>query len=58
VLLGSDNLDSPEFREAHIDDLCVPIDPATLKGRLERAGLRGVIVETNPYAFRFVATAG
>ncbi len=58
VVLGSDNLDSPEFREAHIDDLCVPIDPATLKGRLERIGLRGVTIEQNPYAFRFVATVG
>lgn len=55
VVVGSDNLDSPEFRAAHKDDVCVPLDPATLPQRLDRLGLRNVLVETNPYAFRFVA---
>ncbi len=54
AVIGSDNLDSPEFREFHEDDICTPIDPAGLPARLEAAGLRGVVVETNPYAFRFV----
>jgi ubiquinone/menaquinone biosynthesis C-methylase UbiE len=58
VILGSDNLDSPEFRTFHEDDRCTPIDPATLRPRLERAGLRGIIIETNPYAVRFMATVG
>jgi SAM-dependent methyltransferase len=56
-VIGSDNLDSPEFREFHEGDDCVPIDPAELPARLEAAGLTDVRVETNPYAFRFVAYA-
>ena len=53
VVLGSDNLDSPIFRDGHVGDTCVPVDPAGLRERLEKAGLVGVVVETNPYAFRF-----
>lgn len=55
VFLGSDNLDSPEFREAHVDDICNPIDPASLPARLEAAGFTSIEVETNPFAFRFRA---
>ena len=55
AFVGNDNLDSPQVREAHVDDTCVPIDPATLAGRLEAAGFEAVEVETNPYAFRFRA---
>ena len=54
AVIGSDNLDSPEFREYHEGDICTPIDPADLPARLEAAGLRDVTVTTNPYAFRFV----
>jgi SAM-dependent methyltransferase len=57
VVIGSDNLDSPEFREFHEGDVCLPIDPAELPRRLEAAGLRDVRVETNPYAYRFVGYA-
>lgn len=53
TVMGSDNLDSPLFREGHIDDTCVPVDPAGLQKRLERIGLTDVVVETNPFAFRF-----
>ena len=53
MVMGSDNLDSPLFREGHIDDTCVPVDPAGLQKRLERIGLTDVVVETNPFAFRF-----
>jgi ubiquinone/menaquinone biosynthesis C-methylase UbiE len=53
IVVGTDNLDSPEFRQAHIDDICNPIDPATLAGRLAAVGLANVEVTTNPYAFRF-----
>ena len=55
MFVGSDNLDTPVFREGHIDDTCVPIDPATLTGRLEAAGFTVVEIETNPFAFRFAA---
>jgi ubiquinone/menaquinone biosynthesis C-methylase UbiE len=51
-VLSTDNLDSPEFRKGHIDDICNPIDPATLEHRLAAVGLTGVEITTNPYAFR------
>lgn len=53
-VMGSDNLDNPVFREGHVGDTCVPVDPAGLPARLERCGLTDIVVETNPYAFRFV----
>jgi len=39
-------------------DVCVPLDPNGLAERLERLGMREVVVETNPYPFKFVAKAG
>jgi ubiquinone/menaquinone biosynthesis C-methylase UbiE len=57
VVIGSDSLDSPEFREFHVGDVCVPIDPAELPARLEAAGLRDVRIHTNPYSVRFVGYA-
>jgi hypothetical protein len=51
-VLATDNLDSPEFRKGHIDDVCNPIDPTTLERRLATVGLAGVELSTNPYAFR------
>jgi SAM-dependent methyltransferase len=53
VFAGEDSLDSPEFRDLHHDDICVPVDPALLAGRLEAAGFTDVAVETNPFALRF-----
>ena len=56
TVVGSDNLDSPEFRAAHEGDTCLPIDPATLAGRLASLGFVDVRVELNePYSFRFIA---
>jgi ubiquinone/menaquinone biosynthesis C-methylase UbiE len=52
AVLATDNLDSPEFRQGHIDDICNPIDPAALESRLAAVGLAPVEVTTNPYAFR------
>ena len=57
VVIGSDSLDSPEFREFHVDDICTPVDPATLADRLRAAGMTDVRVEPNPYAVRFWAKA-
>lgn len=58
VFVGSDSLDSQEFRELHIDDVCVPIPPEGLAARLERAGFGDVVVEENrPWSVRFRATA-
>jgi SAM-dependent methyltransferase len=58
VLAGVDSLDSPEFRQMHIDDTCVPVDPAQLPGRLVKAGFTDVQVEVNPYVVQFRATVG
>jgi SAM-dependent methyltransferase len=53
VLAGQDSLASDELRELHVDDTYVPVDPATLAGRLEAAGFTDVDVDTNEYAVRF-----
>jgi hypothetical protein len=55
VFAGTDSLDSPEFRDLHDGDTCVPLDPATLGGRLERAGFGRSEVNVNDYAIRFRA---
>lgn len=57
IFAGVDSLgfDRLRMRVIHWNDTCVPVDPATLAPRLERAGFRKVSVSTNPYAFRFHA---
>ena len=55
VLAGTDSLDGPEFRDLHVDDVCVPIDPESFAERLTHAGYDDVRVETNDYALRFHA---
>ncbi len=57
VVIGSDSLDSPEFRRAHIGDICTPIPPETLAARLEGAGFTGIQVEQNRFAVNFRARA-
>lgn len=58
TLAGTDSLDSPDFRELHIDDVCLPVDPHTLAARLDRAGYVDVQVDTNEYGVRFRAKKG
>jgi SAM-dependent methyltransferase len=55
VLIGADSLDDAEFREFHKDDVCVPVDPADLPGRLRRAGFAHVNVGTSDETLWFVA---
>ncbi len=57
TVMGSDSLDSPEFRNAHEDDICTPVDPTTLADRLKAAGFSNVRVEPNRFAVAFWATA-
>jgi SAM-dependent methyltransferase len=57
VFAGVDSLDGPQFRELHVDDVCVPVPPDTLAERLRRAGFRDVQVDTNEYQVRFRAVA-
>jgi SAM-dependent methyltransferase len=52
---GTDTLDSKEFRELHVGDVCVPVDPATLADRLLSAGFDEAFVDTNEYGVRFRA---
>jgi SAM-dependent methyltransferase len=55
VLVGADSLDDAEFREFHIDDVCVPVDPADLPSRLRRAGFSDANVGTSGETLWFVA---
>lgn len=57
LVIGSDNLDSPQFQAFHEGDICTPIDPDSLEARLLAAGLTDVAVERNPFAFKFTARA-
>jgi SAM-dependent methyltransferase len=61
LLIGVDSIDSPDWRELHTGDTCVPVDPDTLAARLLMAGF--VEVEVQRAApeparrFRFAARA-
>jgi SAM-dependent methyltransferase len=55
-LAGVDSLDSEEFRALHVDDVCVPVPPDGLAGRLRAAGFADARVDVNEYAVRFRAT--
>jgi ubiquinone/menaquinone biosynthesis C-methylase UbiE len=61
VLVGVDSITSPEWLALHAGDTCVPVDPAGLAARLERAGFVNVEVElSQPHPsrrFRFAANA-
>ena len=57
--MGTDSLDSPDFREFHGGDICNPIDPLTLRERLERAGFREIDIQVWAVGTRFrVRAAG
>jgi ubiquinone/menaquinone biosynthesis C-methylase UbiE len=49
VLAAVDSLDSEAFREMHVDDICNPLDPATLPARLEKAGFSEVRIALNDF---------
>ena len=55
AFVGSDSLQSWMMRVIHIGDTLVPVDPATVRARLETAGFREVVVEQDSRAFRFHA---
>lgn len=57
VVIGNDSLDSPEFRSFHHDDICTPVDPATLEGRLRAAGFTDIEVWQNPFSVGFSGRA-
>jgi ubiquinone/menaquinone biosynthesis C-methylase UbiE len=51
-----DSKDGEAFRAMHIDDICVPLDPATLEGRLRAAGFAEARLEPNEYVIQFRAS--
>jgi SAM-dependent methyltransferase len=55
VLVASDAVDSEAIREFHVDDVFVPVDPATLESRLRAAGFTDVLVDAGDYEVRFKA---
>ena len=57
VFAGVDSLDTPAFRELHVDDICVPLLADALAERLERAGFAQARVDPNPHVIQFWATA-
>lgn len=54
--LGMDSLDIDVIRDAHEDDIFVPVDPAALANRLRAAGFGPPHIDVGDYKFRFVAT--
>ncbi len=54
---GSDSLDTPDWRQLHDGDVCVPLDPDTLADRFMAAGFVDVNVDLNEYAVRFRGAA-
>ncbi len=54
-LMGVDSLDGSGFRDFHVGDVCVPVDPETLGARLLLAGFEQVEVEEREGVFRFAA---
>jgi SAM-dependent methyltransferase len=50
--LGTDAVESPAIRQAHVDDVYVPVDPDTLGARLEAAGFTDVTVDVRDHAYR------
>jgi ubiquinone/menaquinone biosynthesis C-methylase UbiE len=55
VFAGTDSPDSKEFRDLHVGDICVPIEPAGLEARLQRAGFEQVDVDSDEYGVHFRA---
>ncbi len=56
VFLGTDSLDVEAIRKGHVDDVFVPINPATFPARLETVGFTAVsTIEHGVYGFRFLA---
>jgi SAM-dependent methyltransferase len=55
VFAGTDSRPSLRWRLIHLGDVCTPIDPGTLPGRLEAAGFTRVAVDADERLVRFVA---
>jgi SAM-dependent methyltransferase len=52
---GVDSLDTPDFRDLHVDDICNPIKADTFEARLTAAGFAQARVNVNPHVIEFQA---
>jgi SAM-dependent methyltransferase len=59
VLVGTDGMDTPARRKAHVGDVFVPVPPTGLAGRLRAAGFAAAEVELGVGGdrFRFLAAS-
>ena len=59
ILVGTDGMDTPRRREAHVGDVFLPVPPDELPGRLRAAGFATVAVDVGVDGdrFRFVAAS-
>jgi SAM-dependent methyltransferase len=55
VFLGSDGIDTEDMRALHVDDIFMPVDPATLPDRLAAAGFGKITVDVREQGLRFAA---
>jgi SAM-dependent methyltransferase len=55
VFAGTDSQPSLRFRLVHLGDTCIPVDPATLPGRLAAAGFTRITVDAGRRLVRFAA---
>jgi len=53
---GTDSPDGEAFRELHVDDVCVPIEPSGFEARLRAAGFSEAHVESDEYGVHFRAS--
>jgi SAM-dependent methyltransferase len=55
VFAGTDSRPSLRWRLAHLGDICTPVDPGTLPGRLGAAGFTRIAVDADRRLVRFLA---
>jgi SAM-dependent methyltransferase len=55
VFAGTDSRPSLRWRLIHLGDICTPVDPGTLPGRLAAAGFAGIAVDADERLVRFAA---
>jgi SAM-dependent methyltransferase len=55
VFAGTDSRPSLRWRLIHFGDICTPVDPGTLPGRLAAAGFTGIAVDADERLVRFAA---
>ena len=55
VFAGTDSRPSLRWRLIYLGDICTPVDPGTLPGRLAAAGFTGIAVDADKRLVRFAA---